>query len=129
MRSFFDVMFATAQCLVTLAGLTWYLNAQPVEQAEAPAAIIAATIADMPKGTKSSVSPEAVVIDESKKVWLNRIHLVGGETGVVVLFHQDGTYEVEISDEKLRWIKVPVTDEMKKILVPVKVLVVKPAKK
>jgi hypothetical protein len=64
---------------------------QPPAQAEAPASIIAATVADIPKGTKATVSPEAVVIDEAKKVWLNKHVPVGGDTGVTALHLEDGT--------------------------------------
>jgi hypothetical protein len=32
---------------------------------------------------------------------------------------KDGSWELEIRDNKLRWIKVPVTEEMRKILYPV----------
>jgi hypothetical protein len=98
-----------------------------VSQAEAPAEIIAATVVDIPKGTKVGVNPEALIIDENKKLWLNKHHPVGGETGVVVLHLEDGSLNVEISDNKLRWIKVPLTDDLKKTLLPVqKVTLIKP---
>lgn len=91
-------------------------------QAEAPTDIIAMTVADMPAGTQSSVNPETVVIDENRKVWLNKHHPIGGDFPVVVHFLKDGSYEVEIKDGTLRWLKVPLTDDIKKSLVPVKTL-------
>lgn len=110
--------------LATLTGIfsTVIYGQQPTEQAIAPADIIAATIADMPPGTQATASPEALVIDENKKVWLNKHQPVGGETGVVIHYLKDGSYEVEIKDEKLKWLKVPLTDDIKKVLVPVKTL-------
>lgn len=94
----------------------------PPAQATAPPELIAATLADMPLGTQAQVSPEALVIDETKKVWLNKYVPVGGDGGITVFFLKDGTYEVEVKDEKMKWLKVPVTDDLKKALVPVKTL-------
>jgi hypothetical protein len=91
-------------------------------QAVAPADIIAPTIGDMPKGTQATVPPDALIIDDAKKVWLNKIQPVGGDTGVIVHYMKDGTYEVEIRDDKLRWLTVPISAEMRKIILPVKTL-------
>ncbi len=91
----------------------------PPAQAEAPASILAATVADIPKGSKANIHPEGLVIDEAKKVWVNKHQPVGGEPGVAVLHLENGSLEVEISDEKLRWLKVPINDDMKKMLLPV----------
>jgi hypothetical protein len=88
-------------------------------QAEAPASIIADTVADMPPNSQSNVPAEALVIGEDKKVWINRVQPTGGDAGVVVHHMKDGSWELEIRDNKLRWIKVPVTEEMRKILYPV----------
>lgn len=101
-------------------GVWAFAQAPAPMQAEAPASIIAATIADMPLGTQVTINPESIIIDENKKVWLYKSHPVGGETSIVVHYMKDGTYEIEIKDEKLRWLKTPVTDELKKFLVPVK---------
>lgn len=103
--------------LVTLSMVSAQTPAPP--QAEAPASILAATVADIPKGSKANIHPEGLVIDEAKKVWVNKHQPVGGDPGVTVLHQENGSLEVEISDEKLRWLKVPVTDDMKKMLLPV----------
>ncbi len=119
----------TSTIVVTvLAGLvTAQPSAKLLIQAEAPTSIIAATVDDIPKGSKATVSPEAVVIDEAKKVWLNKHVPVGGETGVMVLHLENGTFAVEITDDKLRWLKVPLTDDLKKALILVSKIAVKPA--
>lgn len=89
------------------------------DQAVAPPSIIAHTVIDIPKGSKAGVGPEALIIDEGKKVWINKHHPVSVDAGMVVSHMPDGTYEVEITDEKLRWVKVPINDELKKALLPV----------
>lgn len=113
-------------CLVVC--FSWVIvcagNAQPVAspQAVAPLDIIASTIVDMPLGTSAIVGPEALVVDSNKKIWLNRHHPIGGDNGITVYYTKVGTYEVEIKDDKLKWLKVPLTDDIKKALVPVSVL-------
>jgi uncharacterized alpha/beta hydrolase family protein len=91
-----------------------------VQQAEAPASIIAKMVSDMPPGTQATVHPETLVIDDAKKVWLNKNHPIDEESPVIVHFLKDGSYEVEIADDKLRWVKVTLTEDQKKTLVPVK---------
>jgi hypothetical protein len=88
-------------------------------QAEAPTAIIADTVADMPPNSQSNVPAEALVIGEDKKVWVNRVQPTGGDAGVIVHHMKDGSWEFEINDHKLRWLKIPINEEMRKILYPV----------
>lgn len=117
---FMVVVFSPFMCLVSAT-----YEDKPT-QAIAPQEIIAKTVADIPIGSQSTVPPDAVVIDESSKVWLNKGVPIGGE-GVIVHYVKEGHYEVEIKDDKLRWLKTQVTEETKKFLLPVKVLsIVKP---
>ncbi len=121
----------TTAGMILLCGLlateTWaavlVVTRQPPTQAVAPAELLAATVADIPKGQKATAPPETLVVDESSKVWLNKTLPVGTDTGITVIHQEDDSYTVEISDPKLRWIKVPLTDDLKKILLPVKILV------
>jgi hypothetical protein len=108
----------------TFACIVGDLEAQAPKsvQAEAPLEIIALTISDIPMGGSATVSPEALVIAEDKKLWLNKHQPVGSEVGITVYRLKDGTYEVELKDEKLKWLKVPITDEFRKALIPVSVL-------
>ena len=120
------LVLALVVAAVLIGGL---VAAQPavLAQAEAPESIIAETIADIPKGIKATVNPEAVVIDEVKKVWLNKHVPVGGEAGVTVLHLENGSYAVEIDDNKLRWLKVKLNDDLKKALIPVnKITLIQP---
>jgi hypothetical protein len=101
----------------------------PPSQATAPPELIAATVADIPIGAQAQVNPEALIIDENKKVWLNKHVPVGGDGGITVFYLKDGSYEVEIKDDKMKWLKVPVTNDLKKSLIPVKTLHLPPKKK
>ncbi len=119
--------FATYVYLTDGAGTNFektHMSAQSQsDQATAPQDIIVSTIADMPKDSQAPVAPESLVIDENQKVWLNKHQPINvGDSGIVVHYLKNGTYEVEIKDDKLRWIKVPLTDELKKALVPVRIL-------
>lgn len=118
-------MVLIAVVLTPVLALAGAVVAQPpAQQAEAPASLIAPTVVDIPKGAKAAVHPEAVVIDEDKKVWLVKQHPVAGgdPTGVTVLHQQDGTLEVEVSDPTLRWVRSPLNAEAKKSLLPVQKL-------
>jgi hypothetical protein len=100
---------------------------KPTTQATAPDEIMVRTVADIPPGAQADASPEALVVGDDKKCWLNRLQPLGDKTGMVVHFMKNGTYEVEVQDTKLRWIKVPINEDMQKFLVPVaKVHVAKP---
>lgn len=109
----------------TTQHVNFNVNAQPpaaVGHADAPPEIIASTIADMPLGTQTCVNPEALIIDENKKVWLNKYSPISAESPIVVHYMKDKTFEVEVKDDKIRWLKVPLTDDLKKALVPVKTI-------
>jgi hypothetical protein len=91
-----------------------------VNQASAPDSILIKTVGEIPKGAQAMVTPEALVVGDDKKCWLNKLlPTVTEDSGVVVHYMKDGSYEVEIKDSKLRWIKVPVNDDMRKVLLPV----------
>lgn len=116
-------MFQNLRIIIVAIAVLFFIemsNAQsPIAQAEAPSSILAVTVEDIPKGSKATIGPEGLVIGEDRKVWVNKHQLVGGESGVMVLHNEDGSFAVEISDDKLRWLKTPVTNEIKKGLLPI----------
>ncbi len=92
-------------------------------QAIAPESIIMKVVGEIPKGAQHAVVAEALIIDESGKCWLHKHQpLSDDEKSIIVHYMPDGTYEVEVKDSKLRWIRVPLSDDLKKVLVPVKTI-------
>lgn len=104
--------------IIYLNGVAWLQGSSEEKQAEASVEIIAPTVADLPLDSHTTASPEALVIDENKKVWLHKHQPVGGEG--IVIFNRGGSYDVEIKDDKLKWLKIPLTDDIKKVLLPVR---------
>ena len=104
------------------------------EHAIAPEALLATRIADMKVGDKFGTSPEALLVDEDRRAWLNPRYVVADtdEAPLTVKRDKDG-YQVEINDKKLRWAKVSLDStaderELKKTLIPVRSLILRGGK-
>ena len=106
--------------MVALITFSSSLYSEEVKQAKMPVNFLAKKVKDLKDGEKVSVSPEALVIDEDKNVWVQKYSVVmNGDTGLAVIKEKDGI-SIEISNLKLKWVDLKLDKQQLELLLPVR---------
>jgi hypothetical protein len=94
-------------------------KAAETKQAKMPETFLAKQIKHLKEGESASVSPDVLVVDNDKVVWLqSQGVLLDGDTGMTVKREKDG-FHVEITNLKLRWVELKVEKAQLEHLTPV----------
>lgn len=98
---------------------TAYAQGEKAKQAKMTENFLAKKVKHLKVGESSPVSPEALIVDEDKNVWIQQhAVLLEGDTGITVKCEKDG-FHVEITNLKLKWVELKLEKAQEEFLKPI----------